>query len=368
MNGRVYDPTIARFLSADPIIQAPHDLQSYNRYAYVRNNPLKYTDPSGYSWLSREWKRAKKRWTRIREGIKGAVVGFFAGGWAGAYVGFNAGYNYRKARDYGLSTSQAQKQGLKAAIVSGITIGTGYYSCGAACATKAAATSYVMQTPTGRSATRSVSQEVFTEFLGIGDQNWSDFLASVALSSGVGYGIQTGIDAFTNAPTITAGNQPIDPSRLNTNDPVYGQFIANQGIGAQGNITDIGIIRAAKGGQVFPVYNAQGDLVGLVGASPAWGGLVTHTAAVIKSPSGQYFNSMRGILTGSSSGAINLYGVTGVCHHMCNVAITQAGYAGQVSTLLNGVRGSTFSSVLYGQHMGTSVIEGILYGNRREYF
>jgi len=60
MNGRVYDPTIARFLSADPIIQAPTDLQSLNRYAYVRNNPLRYTDPSGYSWLSREWRRAKR--------------------------------------------------------------------------------------------------------------------------------------------------------------------------------------------------------------------------------------------------------------------------------------------------------------------
>ena len=49
MNGRVYDPTIGRFVSADPIIQAPENTQSYNRYAYVLNNPLKYMDPSGYS-------------------------------------------------------------------------------------------------------------------------------------------------------------------------------------------------------------------------------------------------------------------------------------------------------------------------------
>lgn len=48
MNGRVYDPTLGRFLSADPHIQAPENLQSYNRYSYVINNPLKYTDPSGY--------------------------------------------------------------------------------------------------------------------------------------------------------------------------------------------------------------------------------------------------------------------------------------------------------------------------------
>jgi len=48
MNGRVYDPRIARFLTADPFVQSPANLQSYNRYSYVLNNPLAYTDPNGY--------------------------------------------------------------------------------------------------------------------------------------------------------------------------------------------------------------------------------------------------------------------------------------------------------------------------------
>ena len=47
MNGRVYDPVIGRFLSPDKYIQDPGNSQNYNRYAYVLNNPLKYTDPSG---------------------------------------------------------------------------------------------------------------------------------------------------------------------------------------------------------------------------------------------------------------------------------------------------------------------------------
>ena len=48
MNGRVYDPDLGRFLSADPVIQFPGYSQSYNRYSYVLNNPLSYTDPSGF--------------------------------------------------------------------------------------------------------------------------------------------------------------------------------------------------------------------------------------------------------------------------------------------------------------------------------
>jgi RHS repeat-associated protein len=48
MNGRVYDPVIGRFIQPDNYIQAPVVLQNYNRYAYCLNNPLKFTDPSGY--------------------------------------------------------------------------------------------------------------------------------------------------------------------------------------------------------------------------------------------------------------------------------------------------------------------------------
>ncbi|MGC3977356.1 MAG: RHS repeat-associated core domain-containing protein [Paludibacteraceae bacterium] len=47
MNGRVYDPVLARFLSPDPYISFPNFSQSYNRYSYVLNNPFRFTDPSG---------------------------------------------------------------------------------------------------------------------------------------------------------------------------------------------------------------------------------------------------------------------------------------------------------------------------------
>ncbi|MBB5282929.1 RHS repeat-associated protein [Rhabdobacter roseus] len=49
MNGRAYDPVLARFLSPDPFVQDRANLQAYNRYSYVMNNPLNATDPSGYT-------------------------------------------------------------------------------------------------------------------------------------------------------------------------------------------------------------------------------------------------------------------------------------------------------------------------------
>ena len=49
MKGRVYDPLAAQFLSADPVMQAPHWSQGMNRYAYVYNDPVNATDPSGFA-------------------------------------------------------------------------------------------------------------------------------------------------------------------------------------------------------------------------------------------------------------------------------------------------------------------------------
>ena len=51
MNGRLYDPRLHRFLQPDNNLQEPYNTQNYNRYGYVLNNPLKYTDPSGeFTW------------------------------------------------------------------------------------------------------------------------------------------------------------------------------------------------------------------------------------------------------------------------------------------------------------------------------
>ncbi|MCK9506520.1 MAG: RHS repeat-associated core domain-containing protein [Porticoccaceae bacterium] len=71
MGGRVYDAEIGRFLSADPFVQDSTNLQALNRYSYVQNNPLSYTDPSGYflkSLFKKVGKALSNAWQSIWDG------------------------------------------------------------------------------------------------------------------------------------------------------------------------------------------------------------------------------------------------------------------------------------------------------------
>lgn len=71
MGGRIYDAVLGRVLQADPIVQDPTASQQYNRYSYVLNNPLSYTDPSGYS-----------PFRQFLGTVVGAVIGAWLGPWA----------------------------------------------------------------------------------------------------------------------------------------------------------------------------------------------------------------------------------------------------------------------------------------------
>lgn len=65
MNGRVYDPTIGRFMSADPFIHDVTNSQDLNRYSYVHNNPLSFVDQNGYGFFSKIGKFFKKIWRAL---------------------------------------------------------------------------------------------------------------------------------------------------------------------------------------------------------------------------------------------------------------------------------------------------------------
>ncbi|MBU2709238.1 hypothetical protein KCM76_24800, partial [Zooshikella marina] len=82
MNGRVYDPSVGRFLSADPFIQFAGDLQSYNRYSYVLNNPVNRFDPSGFFSLKKIAKGVKNAFSfkGVRNTLQKAVNKAFENG------------------------------------------------------------------------------------------------------------------------------------------------------------------------------------------------------------------------------------------------------------------------------------------------
>lgn len=74
MNGRLYDPVIARFLSPDPYVANNTFTQDFNRYSYCRNNPLLYTDPSGELFV-------------IDDILIGAAVGCIVNFWIQGFSG-----------------------------------------------------------------------------------------------------------------------------------------------------------------------------------------------------------------------------------------------------------------------------------------
>ncbi len=58
-NARYYDPELGRFIQADTEIPDLSNPQSYNRYSYVMNDPLRYNDPSGHYGVSDWWNDTK---------------------------------------------------------------------------------------------------------------------------------------------------------------------------------------------------------------------------------------------------------------------------------------------------------------------
>ena len=86
MNGRIYDPLLGRFLSTDNFVQEPGSTQSFNRYSYCLNNPLKYNDPDGELW-----------WIAIGAAIGGLgnlAIKAYNGqihGWEDGFVAFGIG-------------------------------------------------------------------------------------------------------------------------------------------------------------------------------------------------------------------------------------------------------------------------------------
>jgi RHS repeat-associated protein len=95
---RYYNPELRRWIQPDSVIQDIYDPQLLNRYTYVKNNPIKYTDPSGniiwflFAAIVIAGVAAEAGYLSSTEGatLGGTLTAGVAGGTAGA-VGYGAG-------------------------------------------------------------------------------------------------------------------------------------------------------------------------------------------------------------------------------------------------------------------------------------
>lgn len=136
MNARVYNPVLGRFLTPDPYVQFPDNLQSMNRYAYVLNNPLSFTDPSGYflnglkGFLKKNTGAVVTIGIMIATGGTGAIFStvlgssFLGAVASGAAAGFGAAFTSVIVN--GGSADMAFKAGLQGGIWGGVSAGVTY--------------------------------------------------------------------------------------------------------------------------------------------------------------------------------------------------------------------------------------------------
>ena len=153
MDGRLYDPNLGRFLSPDNYVQAPDDSQSFNRYSYCLNNPLKYTDPTGEVW-----------WVPI---VVGAVIGSAVSGASYAISTWVTGGKW-KAGDFWKSVGMGAFSGALSAGIGQVASGIGV--------------SKVFANKIGYKLLSQTANAVVTNTVFGNDMDWSD-MAGVAASS-----------------------------------------------------------------------------------------------------------------------------------------------------------------------------------------
>jgi RHS repeat-associated protein len=89
---RYYDPELGRFVQPDSIVPELANPQYLNRYSYVLNNPLRYTDSTGHAsdcaeWIKEQLDRAiqwfTQQWSSAKHDIAYAGVPTSSGGSGG---------------------------------------------------------------------------------------------------------------------------------------------------------------------------------------------------------------------------------------------------------------------------------------------
>jgi len=109
---RAYSYRVGRFQSPDPVEGDPSNPQTWNRYAYVGNDPINITDPSGQNWLDSKW------FTDLFEGVFDAV-GIAEGGFAGSNIIENYGEDQAASGNLVFQAARAISPAANAAMGSG---------------------------------------------------------------------------------------------------------------------------------------------------------------------------------------------------------------------------------------------------------
>jgi RHS repeat-associated protein len=271
MGGRIYDPVLGRFLQADTCIQAPKNSQSYNRYAYVLNNPMSYTDPTGF--LFSGLKKFVKKYWKVAVAIAVTVATY------GAASGWSAGWGMTQ----GFSMTVL---GATQTFVTGLSVG------GAITAGAIAGAAGALQTGSLRSALKGAFSGAIAGAAG-GYANfgsvsgWGDAAKRIGVSAlgGCGAGRSSGGSCGKGA-------------RL----AAYAQVIALS-VDQMGKATDDYKLKSCgKGGSVCN-YNDQGELLTdggrgelqIAGTSPGDGNFLTRNGMASEG-SGQHLYSENSLL------------------------------------------------------------------------
>jgi RHS repeat-associated protein len=337
---RYYDPDVGRFISADPTVQQPGDPQTFNRYSYCRNNPIRYVDPTGYGWF-----------------LAFLIAAFITAFAEMAIHVFNIQGTVAKIIRIAAAAVSAFAGGVHLGL-QGVKLGTSVIS--------AAGTSATLQTGVGRKMIRGFAKQL-QEF-GI-NMRVAYMMASTITYATVNSIYNMGLSLATQ-PKAGAGvvRKEISQDTWMKSER-YAELRANEGTsgGFWGRGSNVSTTAEAPGSKLFEFSTPEGNLLGVEATAPLFGGSkilgpmakmlhINHSSFAGYGVNGGFVNSMANIAAWE-------YGTLTVCHQSTNIAAGNAGIPVTTSMSTIGIS-SVVSTMLYGNYgntAGYAAVEGTAY-------
>ncbi|MEM1081667.1 MAG: RHS repeat-associated core domain-containing protein, partial [Pseudomonadota bacterium] len=256
MNGRLFDPLLGRFMQADPFME---DTGTLNRYTYVHNNPLAYTDPTGYS----SW----KDWVKVGAAIAiGAVTQNWA--WAAENVLAAIAIGAAGGAVAGAISTGTWDGALAGAFTGGVFAGMGNYLSNAA---------WSSQLKAGSDTIRELNT------IGRATQ-----ITTNAVASGIGSEIQGG--KFGNGFVTAAISSTVGGEAINAGGSTEMQFVLSVLVG--GTVSELSGGKFANGAVTAAMAFSFGQL-GRSGPKRLHGGATSTTGTLSEDQIRSVWQKMR---------------------------------------------------------------------------